>query len=134
MNAENNDDFEFEHNVPPAPSPSNTTSRSPVPNEGEATSRKRKRPPGISKLFEVTNSKIDEATNQMKKLVTIISDSTNEMDGLSNELKALGLGMMEIIRMGKYFGDKPSQYRFWKSLDDVTKLEFVKSIYDEDKL
>ena len=122
MNAENNDDFEFEHNVPP------------VPNEGDATSRKRKRSPGISKLFEVTNSKIDEATNQMKKLVTVISDSTNEMDGLSNELKALGLGMMEIIRMGKYFWDKPSQYRFWKILDDVTKLEFVKSIYDEDKL
>ncbi|KAL6503824.1 hypothetical protein OROGR_025747 [Orobanche gracilis] len=69
----------------------------------------------------------------MKKLVTVISDSTPDMDGLSNELKGLGLGMMEIIRMGKYFGDKPSQYRFWKSLDNVTKLEFVKSIYDEDK-
>ena len=74
MNAENNDDFEFEHNVPPALSPSNTTSRSPVPNEGEATSKKRKRSPGLSKMFEVTTNKIDDATNQMKKLVTVISD------------------------------------------------------------
>ena len=40
---------------------------------------------------------------------------------------------MEIIRMGKYFRDKPWQYRFGKSLDDAMKLEFVKLIYDKDK-
>ena len=69
----------------------------------------------------------------MKRLVSVVSDCKSEMDGLSKELKGLGLGMMEIIRMGKYFGDKPSRYRFWKSLDDAMKIEFVKSIYEEDK-
>lgn len=133
MNAENDDDFETEVNVPTAPSPSNTTSNSSVPNEGEGTSKKRKRTTELSKLVEETKNEIHEATNQMKKLVSVISDSTPDMDGLSNEMRGLGLGMMEIIRMGKYFGDKPSQYRFWKSLDDAMKLEFVKSIYDEDK-
>ncbi|KAJ9558021.1 hypothetical protein OSB04_012635 [Centaurea solstitialis] len=133
MNTENDDDFEIPPNVPPAPSPSNATSHAFVQNEGEATSKKRKRTTELSKMFEATINKIDEATNQMKKLVAVISDFIPEMDSLSDELKGLGLGMMEIIRMGKYFGDKPSQYRFWKTLDAVTKIEFVKSIYDEDK-
>ncbi|KAJ9545499.1 hypothetical protein OSB04_025206 [Centaurea solstitialis] len=88
MDTENDDDFDIEHNIPFAPSPSNTTSRSPC-----SKRRRNNKSPGLSKLFEVTNNKIDEATNQMKKLVTIISDSTTEMDGLSNELKTLGLGI-----------------------------------------
>lgn len=133
MNMENDDDFVTEVNVPSNPSPSNTNTHSSIPSEQEGTSRKRKRTTGLSKLVEETKHDLNEATSQMKKLVSIITDSAPEMDTLSNELERLGLGMMEIIRMGKYFGDKPSQYRFWKSLKDEVKLEFVKSIYDEDK-
>ncbi|KVI07823.1 hypothetical protein Ccrd_013811 [Cynara cardunculus var. scolymus] len=104
-----------------------------IPNEGEETSKKRKKTNEISKLVKETKNEIHEATNQMKRLVSVISDSITEMNDLSNELKRLGLGVMKIIRMDKYFGDKPSQYCFWKNLDDNMKLKFVKSIYDEDK-
>ncbi|KAL6503823.1 hypothetical protein OROGR_025746 [Orobanche gracilis] len=52
MNAENDDDFENEHNVFPTPTPSNTTSRSPVPNEGEGTSKKEKDHPSYPRCLK----------------------------------------------------------------------------------
>ncbi|KVH98752.1 hypothetical protein Ccrd_023023, partial [Cynara cardunculus var. scolymus] len=132
MNMENDDDFPTEVNVPPIISPPSTTSHSSIPNEGEGTSKKRKRTNEIFKLMDEIKNEIQEATYQMKRLVSVISDSTTKMDGLNNELKRIGLSVVEIIRMGKYFGDKPSQYHFWKGLADDVKLKFVKSIYDED--
>ncbi|KVH88451.1 Myb/SANT-like domain-containing protein [Cynara cardunculus var. scolymus] len=134
MNMEDNEDFSTEFGVPPFPSPSDPTSPSFIPpSEGEETSKKRKRTTELSKMVEATKNSIDEATTQMKMIYSVISDSTLAMDGLREELRGLGLGVIEIIQMGKYFADKPSQYRFWKSLDDYMKIEFVKSIYDEIK-
>ncbi|KAJ9557598.1 hypothetical protein OSB04_012212 [Centaurea solstitialis] len=70
----------IKHNVPTILSPSSTTSRSSFPGEGKATT-----------------------TNQIKKLVAVISDSAPKMDSLSNELKGLGLELEGIQNPLSFF-------------------------------
>ncbi|KVH89719.1 hypothetical protein Ccrd_008287 [Cynara cardunculus var. scolymus] len=57
-------------------------------------------------------SKKRKRTNEISKLV---KETKNEIHETTNQMK------------------RPSYYRFWKSLDDEVKLEFVKSIDDENK-
>ncbi|KVI01688.1 Ribosomal protein L18/L5 [Cynara cardunculus var. scolymus] len=55
-------------------------------------------------MVEATKNSIDEATTQMKMIYLVISDSTQAMDGLREELRGLGLGLwvIEIIQMAPY--------------------------------
>ncbi|KAK2642181.1 hypothetical protein Ddye_023944 [Dipteronia dyeriana] len=101
---------------------------------GETSKRKRKRnvsltPEDITKVFEKS---MERASADIAKLIEAITGG-DAMTRLGVELEGMGLDRMQVIRVAKYFGNKPNQLHIhiWNGLNDSYKPDFVKAILEE---